>query len=83
MRSKLAALVVRRQALTPPRGVEDAAPYILSRELSANRRGGIHPSRAPSAAVNFPGGLGAGRPTSHFTTFRGEGLRPQLIHATP
>ena len=27
LRSKLAALVVRRQALTPPRGVEDAAPY--------------------------------------------------------
>ena len=26
-RSELAALVVRRQALTPPRGVEDAAPY--------------------------------------------------------
>ena len=25
-RSELAALVVRRQALTPPRGVEDAAP---------------------------------------------------------
>ena len=24
--SELAALVVRRQALTPPRGVEDAAP---------------------------------------------------------
>ena len=27
LRSKLAALVVRRQALTPPRGVGDAAPY--------------------------------------------------------
>ena len=65
LRSKLAALVVRRQALTPPRGVEDAAPYTHSRELSVNRRGGIHPSRAPSAAVNFPGGLGSGRPTSH------------------
>jgi len=26
-RSELAALVVRRQALTPPRGVGDAAPY--------------------------------------------------------
>ena len=33
--------------------------------------------------ANVRGGLGAGRPTSHFTTFRGAGLRPQLIHATP
>ena len=32
--------------------------------------------------ANVRGGLGAGRPTSHFTTFRGAGLRPQLIHAT-
>ena len=33
--------------LTPPRGVEDAAPYILGREPSANRRGGLPPSLAP------------------------------------
>ena len=33
--------------MTPPRGVEDAAPYILGRELSANRRGGLPPSLAP------------------------------------
>ena len=52
--------------MTPPRGVEDAAPYILGRELSANRRGGIHPSRPPSATANFPGGLWAGRPTCPF-----------------
>ena len=32
--------------------------------------------------ANVRGGLGAGRPTSHFTIFRGAGLRPQLIHAT-
>ena len=33
--------------MTPPRGVEDAAPYILGREPSANRRGGLPPSLAP------------------------------------
>ena len=32
--------------------------------------------------ANVRGGLWAGRPTSHFTIFRGAGLRPQLIHAT-
>jgi len=32
--------------------------------------------------ANVRGGLGACRPTSHLTTFRGAGLRPQLIHAT-
>ena len=35
--------------MTPPRGVEDAAPYILGREPSANRRGGLPPSLAPPA----------------------------------
>ena len=43
--------------MTPPRGVGDAAPYILGRELSANRRG-IHLSRVPvriscSHCLNF------------------------------
>ena len=32
----------------PPRGVEDAAPYIFRHELSAIRRGGIPPFRAVS-----------------------------------
>ena len=48
---------------------------------------GTPPSTTQSAGLlitaNVRGGLGAGRPTSHFTTFRGAGLRPQLIHATP
>ena len=47
---------------------------------------GTPPSTTQSAGLlitaNVRGGLGAGRPTSHFTTFRGTGLRPQLIHAT-
>ena len=47
---------------------------------------GTPPSTTQSAGLlitaNVRGGLGAGRPTSHFTTFRGAGLRPQLIHAT-
>ena len=46
---------------------------------------GTPPSTTQSAGLlitaNVRGGLGAGRPTSHFTTFRGAGLRPQLIHA--
>ena len=47
---------------------------------------GTPPPTTQSAGLlitaNVRGGLGAGRPTSHFTTFRGAGLRPQLIHAT-
>ena len=46
---------------------------------------GTPPPTTQSAGLlitaNIRGGLGAGRPTSHFTTFRGAGLRPQLIHA--
>ena len=48
---------------------------------------GTPPPTTQSAGLlitaNVRGGLGAGRPTSHFTTFRGAGFRPQLIHATP
>ena len=48
---------------------------------------GTPPPTTQSAGLlitaNVRGGLGAGRPTSHFTTFHGAGLRPQLIHATP
>ena len=47
---------------------------------------GTPPPTTQSAGLlitaNVRGGLGAGRPTSHFTTFRGADLRPQLIHAT-
>ena len=47
---------------------------------------GTPPPTTQSAGLlitaNVRGGLGAGRPTSHFTTFRGAGLRQQLIHAT-
>ena len=47
---------------------------------------GTPPPTTQSAGLlitaNVRGGLGAGRPTSHFTTFRRAGLRPQLIHAT-
>ena len=47
---------------------------------------GTPPPTTQSAGLlitaNVRGGLGAGRPTSHFTIFRGAGLRPQLIHAT-
>ena len=47
---------------------------------------GTPPPTTQSAGLlitaNVRGGLWAGRPTSHFTTFRGAGLRPQLIHAT-
>jgi len=47
---------------------------------------GTPPPTTQSAGLlvtaNVRGGLGAGRPTSHFTTFRGAGLRPQLIHAS-
>ena len=47
---------------------------------------GTPPPTTQSAGLlitaNVRGGLGAGRPTSHLTTFRGTGLRPQLIHAT-
>ena len=47
---------------------------------------GTPPPTTQSAGLlitaNVRGGLEAGRPTSHFTTFRGAGLRPQLIHAT-
>ena len=35
------------RGLDPSGGVGDAAPYILGRELSANRRGGLPPSLAP------------------------------------
>ena len=47
---------------------------------------GTPPPTTQSAGLlitaNVRGGLGAGRPTSHFTTFRGAGLRPQPIHTT-
>ena len=47
---------------------------------------GTPPPTTQSAGLlitaNVRGGLGAGRPTSHFSIFRGAGLRPQLIHAT-
>ena len=52
--------------MTPPRGVEDAAPYtdsmlVLGRFVGAvarsrfTRRGGIHPFRAPASAENRHG----------------------------
>ena len=48
---------------------------------------GTPPSTTQSAGLlitaNVRGGLGAGRPTSHFTTFRGAGLRPQPRHYHP
>ena len=47
---------------------------------------GTPPPTTQSAGLlitaNVRGGLWAGRPTSHFTTFRGAGLRPRPIHAT-
>ena len=51
---------------------------------SAGRRGHrpLQQSAGLLITANVRGGLWAGRPTSHFTTFRGAGLRPQLIHAT-
>ena len=58
------------------------------REGSCPLRGasGTPPPTTQSAGLlinaNVRGGLGAGRPTSHFTTFRGAGLRPRPIHAT-
>ena len=48
---------------------------------------GTPPPTTQSAGLlitaNVRGGLGAGRPTSHFTTFRGAGLRPQPRHYHP
>ena len=48
---------------------------------------GTPPPTTQSAGLlitaNVRGGLGAGRPTSHFTTFRGAGLRPQLHSRHP
>ena len=46
--------------MTPPRGVGDAAPYILGRELSANRRGGLPPSLAPLVRKFSQQSVGAG-----------------------
>ena len=40
-------LCIVGRGLDPSGGVGDAAPYILGRELSANRRGGLPPSLAP------------------------------------
>ena len=70
-----------------------ACPIRYQRQVS-DRKGKIfytsitslsHISKSAGLLItaNVRGGLGAGRPTSHFTTFRGAGLRPQLIHATP
>ena len=52
--------------MTPPRGVEDAAPYILGREPSANRRGGLPPSLAPLVRKfsQHPVGAGHARPAA-------------------
>ena len=52
--------------MTPPRGVGDAAPYILGRELSANRRGGLPPSLAPLGHNDsrHPVGAGHARPAA-------------------
>ncbi len=52
--------------MTPPRGVEDAAPYILGREPSANRRGGLPPSLAPLGHNDsrHPVGAGYARPAA-------------------
>ena len=46
--------------MTPPRGVEDAAPYIFGREPSANRRGGLPPSLAPLVRKFSQQSVGAG-----------------------
>ncbi len=46
--------------MTPPRGVEDADPYILGREPSANRRGGLPPSLAPLVCKFSQQSVGAG-----------------------
>ena len=62
LRSKLAALVVRRQALTPPRGVEDAAPYKDGPKPPHTRSpfrhpvgaGHARPATSPPPAVNLP-----------------------------
>ena len=52
--------------MTPPRGVEDAAPYILGREPSANRGGGLPPSLAPLGHNDsrHPVGAGHARPAA-------------------
>ena len=52
--------------MTPPRGVEDAAPYILGREPSANRRGGLPSSLAPLGHNDsrHPVGAGHARPAA-------------------
>ena len=47
--------------MTPPRGVEDAAPYILGREPSANRRAGLPPSLAPLVRKFSQQSVGAGQ----------------------
>ena len=87
-----------RNSFTPPcrgracpaRSLAITTPFILcivgrGLDPSAGRRGRRPPTTQSAGLLitaNVRGGLGAGRPTSHFTTFRGAGLRPQLIHAT-
>ena len=44
-------------------GVGSCRPTIIAANLPAICRGGIHPSRVPSAAANSHGGQRAGRPT--------------------
>ena len=48
------------RGLDPSGGVGDAAPYILGRELSANRRGGLAPSLAPLVRKFSQQSVGAG-----------------------
>ena len=48
------------RGLDPSGGVGDAAPYILGRELSANRRGGLPPSLAPLVHNDSRQSVGAG-----------------------
>ena len=79
----------RRGRACPARSLAITTPFILcivgrGLDPSAGRRGRrpLQQSAGLLITANVRGGLGAGRPTSHFTTFRGAGLRPQLIHAT-
>ena len=77
----------------PCRGNIACSPIFLTAQTWAHAPGphlrgasGTPPPTTQSAGLlitaNVRGGLGAGRPTSHFTTFRGAGLRPQPIHTT-
>ena len=81
---------VCRGRACPARSLAITTPFILcivGRGLDPSAgASGTPPPTTQSAGLlitaNVRGGLGAGRPTSRFTTFRGAGLRPQLIHAT-